>query len=67
MAEPLTADDLLPLVSRLSAQERLRLFRLITPPASDGATYEATPPHREEFGAEDEPLAWDAEGWEEFQ
>ncbi|HJT66521.1 MAG TPA: type II toxin-antitoxin system prevent-host-death family antitoxin [Pyrinomonadaceae bacterium] len=40
------------------------LARLI--PATDAATYQAHPPAAAEFSTDDNPLAWDAEGWENF-
>lgn len=66
MAKSLTADDLLPLIAGLPTLERVRLLRLITGcPDSDPATvYRAQPPRPDEFSTDDEPLAWDAEGWE---
>ena len=66
MGEPLTADDLLPLVARLSPQERVRLFRLLKSSGTDAAAYIAAPPHRDEFSTDQDPLEWDAEGWESF-
>jgi len=38
------------------------LARLV--PAGDASTYQSLPPSRDEFSSEDEPLAWDADGWE---
>jgi hypothetical protein len=65
MARALTADDILPLVASLTPQERVRLLRLITlPQEADASVYRSVPPSRDEFSADDEPLAWDAEGWE---
>ena len=65
MAQPLTADDLLPLVARLAPGERDRLVHLIEATSeSDTSVYEATPPGRNEFVSDEEALAWDAEGWE---
>lgn len=65
MARALTADDILPLVDSLTTQERLRLLRLIAiAPGDDASVYQGVPPSRNEFSADDEPLAWDAEGWE---
>ncbi len=65
MARALTADDILPLVASLTPQERVRLLRLITLPQEAAASvYRSVPPSRDEFSADDEPLAWDAEGWE---
>ena len=65
MAKTLTADDILPLVASLTPQERVRLLRLIAlPQGSDAPIYRSVPPSRDEFSSEDEPLAWDAEGWD---
>jgi len=65
MAQPLTADDLLPLVARLAPGERDRLVHLIEAMSeSDASVYKATPPGRNEFSSDKEALAWDAEGWE---
>jgi hypothetical protein len=65
MAKPLTADDILPLVACLTPQERVRLLRLIKAPlGSDAAAYSSVPPTADEFSADDDPLAWDGEGWE---
>jgi hypothetical protein len=67
MAKPLTADDLLPLVKHLTLPERARLVQLIGVSSDgDGAAYGAVPPGRDEFSSDDEPLGWDAEGWEKF-
>jgi hypothetical protein len=66
MARTLTADDILPLVASLTPQERVRLLRLITSPSSgDAPVYRSVPPSRDEFSADEEPLACDADGWEE--
>jgi len=67
MAKTLTADDILPLVASLTPQERLRLLRLIALPQgadADAPAYRSVPPSRDEFSADEEPLAWDADGWE---
>ncbi len=67
MARALTADDIIPLIDSLTPQERVRLLRLIAKPqGGDTSVYRAIPPSRDEFSADDEPLAWDAEGWEEI-
>jgi hypothetical protein len=68
MAEPMTADDILPLVAGLTPKERVRLMRLITeqPDADDAAVYAAVPPKRDEFSNSEEALAWEADGWEEI-
>jgi hypothetical protein len=67
MAKALRADDILPLVDSLTPQERVRLQRLIArPQGGDGPVYRSVPPLRDEFSADDEALAWDAEGWEDI-
>lgn len=67
MARALTADDILPLVDSLTLQERVRLLRLIAiPQGGDASVYRSVPPSHDEFSADDDPLAWDAEGWEEI-
>jgi hypothetical protein len=66
MAKTLTADDILPLVASLTPRERLRLLRLIAlPQGADAPVYRSVPPSSDEFSADEEPLAWDAEGWED--
>jgi hypothetical protein len=63
MARALTADDILPLVDSLTLQERVRLLQLIAMPhGGDASVYQSVPPSRDEFSADDEPLAWDAGG-----
>ena len=66
MPKPLSAEDIFPLVDCLSSRERLRLLRLIStrPGADDRDAYHALPPRDEEFSSDEDPLAWDAEGWE---
>jgi len=65
MARALRADDILPLVESLTPQERVRLLRLIVrPQGGDEPVYRSAPPSRDEFSADDEPLAWESEGWE---
>ncbi len=41
------------------------LARLI--PATDVAAYQAHPPTATEFSTDDDPLAWDADGWENVE
>ena len=66
VAKALTADDVLPLVAALTPRERARLLRLISSPqGNDELVYGSVPPLRDEFSADDEPLAWEAEGWED--
>lgn len=67
MATPMTADDILPLIADLTPQERVRLIRLISQRSGsdDAAGYRAAPPHSDEFSSVEDPLAWEAEGWEQ--
>ncbi|MFN0171127.1 MAG: hypothetical protein ACKV22_32320 [Bryobacteraceae bacterium] len=66
MARLLRAEDLLPLVASLTPPERVRLLRLIAlPRGGDASVYRAVPPSREEFSTDEDPLGWDAEGWED--
>ena len=65
MAKTLTADDILPLVASLTPRERVRLLRLISSPqGADAPVYRSVPPSRDEFSADEDPLAWEAGGWE---
>jgi hypothetical protein len=65
MPKPLTADDLLPLIAQLSSAERHRLLRLAFRQGStDADAYLAQPVTQDEFGSDDDALAWEAEGWE---
>jgi len=65
VGKSLTADDILPLVAALTPEERVRLLRLIaSPEGRDDSIYASVPPRRDEFSADDESLAWEAEGWE---
>ena len=66
MAKPLSADDIFPLIACLTPEERMRLLRLISvrPGTDDRDAYRALPPTREEFSSDEEPLGWDADGWE---
>lgn len=67
MARVLKADDILPLVDSLTLQERVRLIRLVAlPQGGDASVYGNVPPSRDEFSADDEPLAWEAKGWEDI-
>jgi hypothetical protein len=70
VATPLQARDLMPLVQKLSHDERVRLARIaLSAAAADGAdsaAYDAAPPREDEFSTEEDPLCWEAEGWEEF-
>jgi len=66
-----TADDLWPLVSKLSPQEQVRLAKLALRAAAlksgdDAAVYAAAPVKQDEFSSDDDPLAWEADGWEDL-
>jgi len=63
----MTVEDILPLVAGLTPQERVRLLRLIarSPSVDAAVAYAAVPPGRDEFSTDEEPLAWEAEGWED--
>ena len=68
MPRLLTADDIIPLVASLSDSERVKLLMWIAAPhGSDASAYRAAPPTHDEFSGEDEPMAWDAEGWDRFR
>lgn len=68
MSQPLTANDLLPLVARLDARERERLAQLIGATSErDAAVYASTPIKRDEFTSDEESLGWDADGWEDVK
>lgn len=68
MSQPLTANDLLPLVARLAPKERERLVHLIVAASEcDAALYQGCPPGQGEFSSDTDPLEWDAEGWEDFK
>ncbi|MFO8070796.1 MAG: hypothetical protein R6V85_02875 [Polyangia bacterium] len=71
MSTDITASDLWPLVQKLTRQERIRLARLVLVSASrtggsDAKAYEGAPPTPDEFRCAEDALAWEAEGWEEF-
>ncbi|MBK6517534.1 MAG: hypothetical protein IPM79_10060 [Polyangiaceae bacterium] len=68
MALPLRADDLWPLVLKLPHDEQVRLAKLALRAASggdDARAYVAAPVAPGELDAEEDSLAWDAEGWDE--
>ena len=64
---PLTAEDLWPLVQKLPHDQQVRLAKLALRAASnrnEGDVYRAAPPGPEEFSSDEDPLSWEAEGWE---
>ncbi|MGC4064924.1 MAG: hypothetical protein QM784_09835 [Polyangiaceae bacterium] len=68
MSQPLTANDLLPLVARLDPRERERFAQLIGATAErDAAVYAANPIRRDEFFSDEDSLGWDADGWENIK
>jgi len=72
MNSALTARDLWPLLLKLPHDEQVRLAKLALRAASregleDARAYESAPPAAEEFSVEEDPLAWEAEGWDEFE
>jgi hypothetical protein len=65
---PLTADDIIPLVASLPDGERIKLLRWIASPhGTDASAYTAAPPARQEFSGDDESIAWEADGWDDFR
>jgi hypothetical protein len=68
MPRLLTADDIKPLVASLTDSERIRLLRWIASPhGADASSYSAAPPTSAEFSGDDDPIAREADGWEEFR
>lgn len=71
MSDVLTARDLLPLIRKLTHDEQVRLARLALSAAAaagdDAAAYRARPEGEAEFSAEDDALAWESEGWDDFR
>lgn len=70
MNPALTADDLWPIVKKLSREERLRLANLVLQTSRSGgpedrARYRNQPPSSGEFGSDEDPLAWESDGWED--
>jgi hypothetical protein len=67
MVRPMTVEELLPLVAGLTPRDRARLLRMIaaSPEVSAAAAYKVMPPSADEFSSDEDPLAWEANGWEE--
>lgn len=66
MPGPLTVEQIVPLVEALPPAERARLLRLIIASSNaDSSIYAASPPSSSEFSTDEDPLAWDSEGWED--
>jgi hypothetical protein len=68
MAQPLTADDLLPLVAKLPHDEQVRLaqfaLRAARDSTRDAAAYRGMPVRHDEFSQDEEGASWESEGWE---
>lgn len=58
-------EDIAQRVRNLTAFERAQLLRMLS--AEDAAIYRASPPLEGEFATDEEPLAWDADGWEDIR
>ncbi len=68
MTNELTADDLVPIIAKLSQKERMRLMRLaFQANTDDSMKYAANPVRENEFSSDEDPLAWDAAGWEDVE
>ena len=68
MPRTLTAADIIPLVASLPDVERRKLLKWIALPYStDASAYSAVPPLCDDFLDSEEPLAWEADGWDEFR
>ncbi len=63
-----TAEELIPHLTALPPDELVRLVRLILqqPDIGDAIKYALMPPGENEFSSDQNPIAWDADGWEEF-
>ncbi|HEY2406706.1 MAG TPA: hypothetical protein VGI10_11920 [Polyangiaceae bacterium] len=69
MSDPLTASDFWPLILKLPHDERVRLAKLALRAAAQddpADAYASAPPATDEFTTDEEPLAWEGHGWEEF-
>jgi hypothetical protein len=71
--DPRDLDRLAAELASLTAEERARVLgaaarrmRVGDRDDSDADAYRAVPPAADEFSTDDAPLAWDAEGWDEF-
>jgi hypothetical protein len=65
MPRLLTADDIMPLVASVTDSERTRRLHWIAAPHGlDASDYAAAPPTSDEFSGDDDPIAWEPDGWE---
>ena len=66
MNPTLTAEDLRPLIEKLSHDQQVKLARLVLKVAArgeaDAEAYRAAPPGDDECGADEDGAAWEAEG-----
>jgi hypothetical protein len=68
MRRLLTADDLMPPGASLPDGERMKLLRWIASPhGTDACAHKVAPLTRDEFSGDDDPIAWEADGWDEFR
>jgi hypothetical protein len=70
MPSTLTAHDLWPLVTKLSRGEQVRLAKLALraasqDPETDAHAYRSKPPTADELSSDDDPLAWEPDGWDQ--
>jgi hypothetical protein len=68
MTNELPADDLIPIIAKLSMTERRRLMRLVAfgSQTKDAELYSSQPLRENEFTSDEDPLSWDADGWEDI-
>ncbi len=66
MIRPITADDLMPLVEKLSPQEQVRLARMAMREAEQVSPDTALGPHEEPLRYADDSLKDDAQSWEGY-
>lgn len=68
-----TVEDLLPLVAKLTLDERIRLAQLALEVADSeeregpAEVYRIAPVQGHEVADGEDPLAWEAEGWEDVE
>ena len=69
-AEKLSAVDLWPIAKKLPRDEQVQLAKLLlrgtAAQRTDAEAYAAAPPNEDEFSSDEDALAWEGEGWEEF-
>ena len=56
-------EDIAQRIHDLTALERARLLRILI--LQDDALYRIKPPTKDEFATDEEPLGWDAGGWDD--